>query len=143
MVQSFRILWSKELVVELNRILSKPDVELVISSTWQELALSDFLPAVGIHAREDTTVLFNKSRDATGYTMFLRKQPYWWKLDNVEKFAQELPDGDEVMWIDDDIVFYPEAIKYLDDNKTVEYICPKTFLGLTKKNISLLDEWSN
>ena len=141
-VDMYRILSSDELVGNLNRIVRKPGVEAVVASTWQGLALTNLFPAVGLSFPQEDVRVFRKEELVGGYRLS-NFDGFSWKLDNLKALMADCSEEDTFYWLDDDIRRHQPSIDFLLGEPRVKAISPDRLHGLTRKDIELLDEWTD
>lgn len=144
-VDMYCILSSDELVGNLNRIVRKPDVEAVVASTWQGLALTNLFPAVGLSFPQEAIQVFKKA-ETVGWGWMPENSSgdgFTWKLDNLKNLVANSSEEDTFYWLDDDIWHHRPSVDYLSSEPRIKVICPQSAHGLTRKDIELLDEWTD
>lgn len=142
--RAYKILSSDELVDNLNRIVRKPGVEAVVASTWQNLALTNLFPAVGLSFPQEAVQVFQKENQATGWGYeSSNADGFSWKLDNLKTLVASSDPEDTFFWLDDDIRYHRQSMEYLRVETRIKAISPDMLHGLTRKNIELLDEWTD
>jgi hypothetical protein len=134
-VMKFYILWSHELVENINELAARDDVTVKWLTTWQELAPKELCPVTGIEGQL-WEVLYG-DLETHGYT-----GNRWWKLDSLmEDLDKEQPD--KVVWIDDDINYHRWTGEWLKGHPEILPVCPNTMHGVTKKQFDGIIEFIN
>lgn len=128
-VNRFSILTSRELVAEVNALAERPHVRMHWLTTWEDDAAKDLCPAIGLNG-QGWPVLHNERRYEPTATA-------WWKLNALR---EHLPEGQRAIWIDDDIRFDRPANEWLAENPNVTPVCPRTELGITRRQMRLIAE---
>lgn len=136
-VLTYNILYSPELVDELNRL--SEFVEIIWLSTWNGHAATLLAPALGLHdfpfAMSHGT---NSSFDLSSQDPAAR----WWKLNVILEHIKN--DQRPFIWTDDDIS--PEVRKAIRGRAAFEgidnlVINPNSNIGLTKSETSMIDQF--
>ena len=136
--KSYSIRWSHEMVEEMNRIISKPDVQFIVASTWQDQGKNVLFPTIGLHLPEDT-IVFKEATVAWGYSPMGSNLGSWWKLDEFKEFYAHSDSEDSFIWLDDDIKKVVQAIQFVNERDNITAISPFQSLGLTREDLELLD----
>lgn len=135
---SWRILWSTELVEAVNALSKLPNVTMKWLTTWQGDAAKFITPALGILGGGEWDVLYCKDPEAL-HSMYSG----WWKFQNVqEDFAESAPDG--IVWVDDDIKQDLSSIIWMRNLEEVgkgHLVSPSSYLGVTKKEMDGIMEF--
>ncbi len=129
-VDGLPILWSKELVDEINKLDERPDVRSIWLTDWMGAATEHLAPAIGLKAA-DWKVL---TGDVHAYP--------WWKLEAIQASIEE-GKPDRVVWIDDNLKYSKEVREWLKENPQIHTVIPQSNHGVTKKQISGIIEFIN
>ena len=137
-VIGYKIHWYTDLVEELNKLSEMENVEVKWLTTWQDKAVTDLCPALGIEGTfwdvlyaADQEDLFDLSNG-------------WWKLSAIMKDVA-IHEPDKIVWIDDDFKYERNAIgwsEHLGPEKILP-ISPFTDWGMTKEDFSDIIEFIN
>lgn len=136
-VIGYKIHWYTDLVESINELSKREDVEFKWLTTWQDKAVTDLCPALGIEGQNwdvlyaaDQEDLFDLSNG-------------WWKLRAIIKdYSEHQPD--KVVWIDDDFKYERNAIEWSDFmGDTVHAVSPFTDWGMTKEEFNGIIEFIN
>jgi hypothetical protein len=133
----YKIRWYTDLVDSLNELAKREDVEVKWLTTWQDKAVTDLCPALGIEGQywdvlyaADQEDLFDLSNG-------------WWKLRAIIK-DYTIHQPDKVVWIDDDIKYEGNALAWINHMEdTVHAVSPFTDWGMTKEEFSGIIEYIN
>lgn len=127
-VLKYQIHWYTDLVEALNKLSKMEDVTFKWLTTWQDKAVSDLCPALGIEGTE-WEVIFSEDKE----DLFdLRR---WWKLRAIQKDV-ELTNPDKIVWIDDDFKYERNAIAWAEEiSDKILPISPFTDWGMTKEDV--------
>ena len=134
-VLGFPILYSHELVQNLNELAEREDVTIKWLTTWQERAAQDLSPLIGIDG-QDWEVMYGDINDhwfTTGR---------WWKLDAIREDIEKTS-PDKVVWIDDDLGYDRNAQEWLRYRSDIHVVSPIMQHGVTKKQFSGIIEFIN
>jgi hypothetical protein len=134
-VIGYKIHWYTDLVESLNELAKREDVEVKWLTTWQDKAVTDLCPALGIEGQywdvlyaEDQEDLFDLSNG-------------WWKLRAIIK-DYTIHQPDKVVWIDDDFKYEGNAIAWANFmEETVYPVSPFTDWGMTKEEFNGIIEY--
>jgi hypothetical protein len=129
-IEGLPILWSKELVDEINALDARSDVRSIWLTDWQELAASDFAPQTGIHGVSWPVL----TGDVQSYP--------WWKLEAIQTSIEQ-GNPDKIVWIDDNLKYSKEVVAWLKDHPEIHTVTPQPNHGVTKKQISGIIEFIN
>lgn len=134
---SWRILWSKELVEAVNVLSALPHVTMKWLTTWQDSAPAFIAPALHIDGAEAWEVVHIK--DPAMLHTYAKK---WWKLDVLQEDVAKNPDA-KFVWIDDDIKSDLESILWMRNiiGEIGLMISPSSYLGVTKNEIDDIMEF--
>ena len=134
-IEDWWILWSHELVENINLLAARDDVTVKWLTTWQELAPKELCPVTGIQG-QSWEVLYGDIH-SHGYM-----GADWWKLDAIqEDLDKERPD--KAVWIDDDIYMFRRAMDWAENHPEIRVVCPTMAHGVTKKHINGIIEFIN
>ena len=130
----YKIHWYTELVDSINELSKREDVEFKWLTTWQDQAVTELCPVLGIEGQywdvlraEDQDDLFDLSNG-------------WWKLRAIIKdYVTYSPD--KVVWIDDDIKYEANACDWVFNMDNVHAVSPFTDWGMTKEEFSGIIEF--
>lgn len=128
-VNGFSILYSPEMVAALNDLADMPHVRMHWLTTWEYDAPNDLCPIVGLKGQ-----VWPVLRNAPQYEP---TPTAWWKHRIIR---EHLPAGQRALWIDDDIAFDRAAGEWLDQNPNVTPVCPRTELGITRRQMRLITD---
>jgi hypothetical protein len=126
-VNGWPILWSPELIAELNELAARDDVTFKWLTTWTDDAAKVLSPAIGINGQE-WEVLHGDQHAWGG-------KRGWWKLEAIQKDILETMPG-QFIWIDDDISAEREAIDWVTGRDNGYAISPFTSWGLTREHLT-------
>lgn len=124
-VNGWPILFSPELIAELNAIAALPDVTFKWLTTWTDDAAKMLSPAIGING-QDWEVLDGDQHGWRGRD--------WWKLQAIQADVLST-EPDQFIWIDDDISAERSAIEWVDGRNNGYTISPFTVEALTREHI--------
>jgi hypothetical protein len=127
-VIGYKIHWYTDLVEELNKLAAMENVTVKWLTTWQDKAVTDLCPALGIEGTAwdvlyaaDQEDLFDLSNG-------------WWKLRAIMKDVA-IHEPDKIVWIDDDFKYDREAIGWAEHiSDKILPISPFTDWGMTKED---------
>lgn len=123
MITGFPILWSFELIEEINALAKRDGIEVKWLTTWQDSAASELSPVLGLNGEEWS---FFETEDEDDLVN-------WWKLAAIKKDIEE-SSPDKVVWIDDDIPFEKNAVQWSQSlDIPILTVSPNSNHGLTKK----------
>lgn len=129
------ILWSHELVENINSLAARDDVTVKWLTTWEEAAPEELCPVTGIHGQ--SWEVLNGDVTQHGYT-----GGDWWKLealmDDLDKETY-----DKVIWIDDDIKHHRWSLEWLKTHPEILAVSPDVHHGVTKKQFNGIIEFIN
>lgn len=136
-VIGYKIHWYTDLVEELNKLAAMENVTVKWLTTWQDKAVTDLCPALGIEGTswdviyaEDQEDLFDLSNG-------------WWKLRAIMKDVA-IHDPDKIVWIDDDFKYEREAVGWAEHiSEKILPISPFTHWGMTKEDFDDIIEFIN
>ena len=124
----YSINWSPSIA---ERLYNLP-AEISILSTWQ----SDFNEHIApVFGWDELPVISN----ATEREMHPFNNKFeWWKL----IYAQTAFNSDgKIIWIDDDIKYYPEALEWIDSIEPGRILAISPDYGLTHEHLDTIEEW--
>lgn len=127
-IEGLPILWSKELVAEINKLDEREDVNSIWLTDWMEMAPNLLVPETGI-----------KGADWKVLTGDVHDYP-WWKLAALQSSIEETQ-PDKIVWIDDNLKYSKEVRVWLEENPQVHTVIPQSNHGVTKKQISGIIEF--
>ncbi len=132
----YMILWSTELIHQLNLLDKRDDVEFIFLTTWQDSATTILAPLTGLNAL-NWKVLYPEHEDDIYDTKT------WWKLtaikNDLEDMVEDDIDYDQVVWIDDDLQYDKSSLDWAKtQEKDFLLVPPISVLGLTQKQISVI-----
>ena len=130
-VNGWPILWSPELIAELNELAARDDVTFKWLTTWTDDAAKVLSPAIGIKGQE-WEVLHGDQHAWGG-------RRGWWKLEAIRADV-EATNPDLFIWIDDDLSMESEALEWVGDSARRVAISPFMREGLTRENIATILE---
>lgn len=136
-VNGYIIHWYTDLIDALHELDSRDDVEMKWLTTWQDDAVTQLSPALGIKGTEWEVMYVPE-----GEELFDRFS--WWKLHAIkDDIAKHRPD--KVVWIDDDFKYERNAIGWVEDNPEINLlpISPFTDWGMTKEDFDDIIEFIN
>src|SRR5213595_547392 len=135
-VIGYKIHWYTDLVEELNKLAAMENVTVKWLTTWQDKAVTDLCPALGIEGT-DWEVLFCQE----GGDLFdLRR---WWKLTAIKEDVSKT-NPDKIVWIDDDFKYERNAIEWAESiSDKILPISPFTDWGMTKEDFDDIIEFIN
>ena len=128
-IEGYPILWSVELVENLNTLAEREDVQFVFLTTWRELASTSFGPQVGLKCGDWEFI--DESDDK------LMDTQRWWKLDRIAEHIEKTK-PEKVVWIDDDLAWDAKAHLWLSKQSNVIGISPMRVHGLAKKHLWMI-----
>lgn len=129
-IEGLPILWSKELVDEINNLDGREDVHSIWLTDWMSMAPELLVPETGI-----------KGTDWTVLTGDVHTYP-WWKLAAIQT-SIEVTQPDKVVWIDDNLKLSKEVRAWLEENPQIHTVIPQSNHGVTKKQINGIIEFIN
>lgn len=136
-VIGYKIHWYTELVEELNKLSKREDVEFKWLTTWQDQAVTDLCPALGIEGTGWEVLYAEEQED-----LFDRSNG-WWKLRAIIK-DYTIHQPDKVVWIDDDFKYEGNAMAWANFmEETVYPVSPFTDWGMTREEFSGIIEYIN
>lgn len=128
----FPIRYAPELIEVLNEINDFPGVTFKWATTWVDNARESLSPAIGLHGEQWEALRPRFSE--------VRYGGNFWKFRAVrEDFLKERPDF--AYWIDDDLSFVEEAMRWVEETPNLVGISPDTAEGLKRNELNglLLD----
>jgi len=137
-VIGYKIHWYTDLVEELNKLAAMENVTVKWLTTWQDKAVTDLCPALGIEGTSwdvlyaaDQEDLFDLSNG-------------WWKLRAIIK-DYTINQPDKIVWIDDDFKYEGNAMAWAEfmGPEIILPISPFTDWGMTKEDFSDIIEFIN
>jgi len=134
-INGYWIMWSPELVDEVNRLTALPGVTAKWLTTWAELAPEMIAPELEIIGANTWDVV--ASRKQVRYYM-----NDWWKFKPLQADV-EATQADRFVWVDDDL-FYNRTLVYpfLDSHgDRVLAISPKIEFGITRAHIEDIEKF--
>jgi hypothetical protein len=135
-VIGYKIHWYTDLVEELNKLSKMEGVNMVWLTTWQNQAVTDLCPALGIEGTEWRVLYAEDKHDLAD----LRN---WWKLREIRKDIA-LTEPDKIIWIDDDFKYDREAIEWAESiSDKILPICPFSDWGMTKEDFDDIIKFIN
>lgn len=129
-IEGLPILWSKELVDEINKLDERSDVQSVWLTDWMDLAHKSLVPATDI-----------KGSDWKVLTGDVHEYP-WWKLAAIQTHIEETA-PDKIVWIDDNLKYSKEVVAWLKENPQIYTVIPQSCHGVTKNQINGIIEFIN
>lgn len=140
--KSWPMLWSHELIAQLELLNQRDDVQFVVLSTWRQAAKDTVFPLMGLNT-EGWPVLDaeNVSDSYTGGWM--TKSSKWWKLTEVEDFVHDKPAEDRFVWLDDDLRYEDGAHKFASTGHDFLLVAPEQTHGLTQTHIDRILKFIN
>jgi len=129
-VNGYVITWSEELVDELNALAARDDIEFVWLTTWRDEARTQISPALLLDGHNWR--FLTDGGEATG-ALWGKPNGPWWKLEVVREDVIRDP-VDNIVWIDDDLPLYPEALEWASERGVVA-VAPSQFYGLTREDL--------
>ena len=129
-IEGYRILWSSELVKELNSLAAREDVTIKFLTTWRELAPASFGPQVGLLGSESWSYFGATDSELEDIT-------HWWKLDRIRKDIEDSK-PEKAVWLDDDILYDSSAMNWIGESPSLLAISPVSTHGLRFKDISAI-----
>ena len=126
-VKGYPILWSTELIAELNTLSERGDVQFIVLSTWREEALTVLAPVLGLNTHGWDFI------HVPDTSMFVYSA--WWKLEEIQTHLEESK-PEKAVWIDDDILYYQPAMDWGYSVSNLKIVCPHTPHGLSKPHLS-------
>lgn len=131
----YKIHWYTDLVEAINELAKREDVEFKWLTTWQDKAVTELCPVLGLEGQywdvlhaADQEDLFDLSNG-------------WWKLHAIiNDYVEHKPD--KVVWIDDDFKYERNAIEWVHAMEgKVHAVSPFTSWGMTKEEFSGIIEF--
>lgn len=133
----------KGLIDSLNEIAENDHVEFVWLTTWQNHAVTDLAPVVGLDG--PWRALTSENCRPTGYIGF-QNTAYWWKLDSIIEDLHENP-VDKFIWIDDELSLRRGAQDWYNlhhsEKATGLLISPHDSTGLTPDDVCGIIDYIN
>jgi len=124
------ILWSKELVDEINKLDERVDVKSNWLTDWMGMAPELLVPATGIKGAHWEVL----TGDVHAYP--------WWKLEAIQ-MSMERDKPDKVVWVEDNLKYSKEVQAWLKETSDIYTVIPQSNHGVTKKQISGIIEFIN
>ena len=136
-VMGYKIHWYTDLVEELNKLAAMEDVQVKWLTTWQDKAVSELCPALGIEGKYWDVLYHDESE---GDHLFSRNNG-WWKLKAIIR-DYTIHQPDKVVWIDDDFKYEGNAMEWAAFmEETVHAVSPDGDLGMTKEEFNDIIEF--
>lgn len=139
------ILWSNELIDNINKLALQPNVTIKWLTTWEDSASVFLSPALGITEGHNWEVLKDSKESLSpvteGWTQETSKS--WWKLDLIREDVEN-GDYDAVVWIDDDLKHSREAMSWIRSvEESIGFlpVSPFSTLGVTKREFDDIMEF--
>jgi hypothetical protein len=129
-ISGWQILYSPELIDELNRLAELPSVTFKWLTTWEDEAANELSPATGLNGQE-WEVLHGDQHAWHGRD--------WWKLQAIREDVAS--NNDRFIWVDDDISAEPEALNWVKSEGGGLVISPNTTHGLTRSHIEKISRF--
>lgn len=124
----FSIRYSPELIASINNLAALPHVRMHWLTTWEHDAPNDLCPMIGLDGSAWPVLTNEKRHEPTSMA--------WWKWYAIR---EHLPDGQRAIWIDDDLKSDKSAAEWLVVNRHVIPVCPRTELGITRRQMRLIE----
>lgn len=137
-VIGYKIHWYTDLVEEINKLATMENVTVKWLTTWQDKAVTDLCPALGIEGTSwdvlyaaDQEDLFDLSNG-------------WWKLRAIMKDVA-INDPEKIVWIDDDFKYERNAMEWTNHlgSEKIHPVSPFTDWGMTKEDFNGIIEFIN
>lgn len=121
-IEGFPILWSKELIEEINTLTERDDITVKWLTTWGDLAALSLSPKIGLKGENWEFLVSEDMLD-----------PYrWWKLFKIQEDIEKT-NPEKVIWIDDDIPFERNAKEWVTTLATpIHAVHPRSEHGLSR-----------
>lgn len=129
-IAGFVITWSVELIKELNDLASREDVEFVWLTTWRDQARYELSPILELDGQGWR--FLTDGGEATGRLWGNPGGP-WWKLNVIRDDVRRDP-VDNIIWIDDDLPLYGDALQWASERGVVT-VAPSEKYGLTRTEL--------
>lgn len=110
-----------------NNLVENENIEVQWFTTWQ--ADTELFP----EAIKTSPTSWLQGKESPGGLYLPKDQKIWWKLYTIYSLFQENPNRN-ILWIDDDINDDAPAVKWVNENSTVQIIVPNHIYGLTEQN---------
>jgi hypothetical protein len=136
-VDGYIIHWYTDLIEELNKLNAMENVTVKWLTTWQDKAVIDLCPALGIEGTSWDVLYAADQED------LFNLQNGWWKLRAIIK-DYTIHQPDKVVWIDDDFKYEGNAMEWANFMEgTVHPVSPFTDWGMTKEEFNGIIEFIN
>jgi hypothetical protein len=136
-VIGYKIHWYTDLVEELNKLSKMEGVTMKWLTTWQDKAVSELCPSLGIEGTDWEVLYADKEAD----DLFDIRN--WWKLRAIRKDVAST-EPDKIVWVDDDFKYERNAIEWAESiSDKILPISPFTDWGMTKEDFSDIIEFVN
>lgn len=137
-VIGYKIHWYTDLVEEINKLAAMENVTVKWLTTWQDKAVTDLCPALGIEGTSWDVLYAEDQED------LFNLQNGWWKLRAIIK-DYNISKPDKIVWIDDDFKYEGNAMGWAEflGPEIILPISPFTDWGMTKEDFSDIIEFIN
>lgn len=134
----FPIRVSSELVARLNALAERGDVQMHWLTTWQQDAPGVLCPEFDINGRDWTVHYFT---DVMGE--WFSDTSGWWKLLIMREQYHTLPEGDRLVWLDDELRSSRHAREFIFacDRSRLIAIGPVSQNGLSREGMDVIEEF--
>lgn len=132
-IGQYKFHWNQEVIDYLNDLFKQHN--LVILSTWRQLAIDKVFPELGLHI-PDNHIVLDKDTDPTS---FQDPNPFlWWKATFAKEFIESYP-NDSFIWIDDDL----KAVGHYSwtDDYNILFVSPDTSTGISLKDMQTINAY--
>jgi hypothetical protein len=137
-IMGYKIHWYTDLVEELNKLAAMENVTVKWLTTWQDQAVSELCPPLGIEGQFWDVLYHDESE---GDHLFSRANG-WWKLKAIIRDVA-IHKPEKIVWIDDDFKYERDAIEWAEHVGNVLPISPDSDFGMTKEDFSDIVEFVN
>lgn len=121
-IMGYPITWSEDMVAALNELAARDDVVFHWLTTWEEHAVTDLIPVLGLKG-EEWPVLYRSFGHIGG----------WWKTRALGLYLEDR-DVERIVWVDDDhAVFSDHGDILRERGLDVLVVAPVTDTGLTRE----------
>lgn len=123
-VMGYPIWHSSDMVAALNELAAREDVEFHWLTTWENHAVTELSPVIGINGTE--------------WSVLKRGPSYgsWWKFHTLDEYL-EAEKITRFAWVDDDHLYWSSASNGMDMRRHEWLrICPTTSIGLTRDHVA-------
>lgn len=123
------IVYSPDMIQRLGDVTARDDVEALWLTTWVDTARDDLAPVIGLGS---TWHVVPRTYD----------EKIWWKLDAIQSLNTGFTG--KVVWVDDDIKFFPEAKEWLEScDLDILAVSPRTETGITLSQMQRIERYVN